>query len=68
MLESKQRQQIVDAALDHLEPPLHVALAEGQLRVEHQMPLEALVGDLHRDLAPPAIAVAMRCAARIDEG
>ena len=38
----QQLEEIVDAALVHLEPPLHIALAEGQLRVEHEMALQRL--------------------------
>ena len=54
----QQLEEIVDAALHDLEPAVHVAFAEGQLRIEHEVPLEPLVGDLDDDRGAAAVAIA----------
>ena len=45
----KQLEEIVDATLDHLEPAVHVGLAEGQLRVDHELPLDAFILETEGD-------------------
>ena len=56
----QQLEEVIDAALLHLEPALHVALAEGELGIEDEMPLEPLVGNARGDKWLSAVAVAMR--------
>ena len=53
----------------HLEPAVHVAFAERQLRIEHEVPLEPLVGDADDDRGGRGRRRSdVRAAARIDEG
>jgi hypothetical protein len=56
----KQLEQIVDAAALHAERAPHVALAQGQLRIEHQMPLDAALFNAHDDRRPGSVAIPMR--------
>ena len=62
-----QLQQVVDAALLHLEPAVHVALAEPQLRVVHELTFESAVADAEGDRRAGAVAVVMRLTLRIGE-